>query len=411
MAGQAAHLSTETAAPVSLRPTAGSIGNSSYRTPPYSIVRRAVNISVSVPGALPGPACVVNLVRGFALHRRPTLDQMLLCTILIAAALTWSTAATAGPKEACDYSARLLGVSCVVMVDGKIVHEQYRQPGDEVERWRLASGTKSFSGVVAAAAVQDQLLTLDEPVSDTLTEWRSDERKDITIRQLLSLTSGIATPAPGRGGRIAPDDSGAQPLMYPPGTRHAYGQAPFQIFAALMARKLKGEGYEAYLQRRLLNVLGITLEFKPLAGLGRDAADWGGGGAMSARDWARFGEFVRQGGQWNGRQLVDPAALAENFIGSAVHPGYGLTWWLKPPKGGASVPLEGTTKNATDFYLGAADTLPADKIWMAAGAGKQRMVIVPERKLVAVRQTSRLLLAERSGFSDVEFLRLLLDPQ
>jgi hypothetical protein len=47
---------------------------------------------------------------------------------------------------------------------------------------------------------------------------------------------------------------------------------------------------------------------------------------------------------------------------------------------------------------------------MAAGAGKQRMVILPERNLVVVRQTSRMLLGERTGFSDVEFLRLLLQP-
>jgi hypothetical protein len=47
---------------------------------------------------------------------------------------------------------------------------------------------------------------------------------------------------------------------------------------------------------------------------------------------------------------------------------------------------------------------------MAAGAGKQRMVILPERNMVAVRQSARMLLGERSGFSDVEFLRLLLAP-
>jgi hypothetical protein len=46
---------------------------------------------------------------------------------------------------------------------------------------------------------------------------------------------------------------------------------------------------------------------------------------------------------------------------------------------------------------------------MAAGAGKQRLVTLPERNMVAVRQTRRLLLGERSGFSDIEFLRLLLD--
>lgn len=323
-------------------------------------------------------------------------------------ALAVSGPATAGPKEACDYSARFDGATCVVMVQGRIVHEQYRQPGDEAVRWRLASGTKSFSGVAAAAAVKDGLLSLDEPVSYTLTEWRNDGRRSITIRQLLSLTSGIDTPAPGRGGRSSPEEAVKRALAASPGTRFAYGQAPFQIFAALMARKLKAESYEAYLRRRVLNGLGITLEFKQQSPLARGGIDWGGGAAMNARDWARFGEFVRLGGEWNGQQWLDVAALRANFVGSTTHPGYGLTWWLKPPPG-ATVPLEGTTENATDFFQGGVDALPVTQVWMAAGAGKQRMIILPERQMVAVRQTRRALLGERSGFSDVEFLRLLLN--
>ena len=123
-----------------------------------------------------------------------------------------------------------------------------------------------------------------------------------------------------------------------------------------------------------------------------------------------MGEFVRQGGKWKGHQWVDGATLAQNFMGSAIHGGYGITWWLKPRKG-ATVPVSGTTENATDFYKGGADELPVSEVWMAAGAGKQRLYIVPDRQVVAVRQTSKMLLGERSGFSDVEFLRLLLLPR
>jgi CubicO group peptidase (beta-lactamase class C family) len=317
-----------------------------------------------------------------------------------------ASAAYAGPKEACDYSARMDGVSCLVMVGGQTVHEAYTGPGGIEKAWGLASGTKSFSGVAAAAAVQDGLFKLDDPVSNILTEWKADARKDVTIRQLLSLTSGIKTASPGMGSlRIDYAEAVALPLEHPPGTHYAYGQAPFQIFAAMMERKLGGEKYRAYLQRRYLDALGIELEMRqPMFG---GDPSWGGGASLKARDWAKFGEFVRQGGKWNGKQLVDPVALAECFKGSSVHGGYGLTWWLKPPKG-ATVPLSGTTENATDFYKGGAETLPVSQVWMAAGAGKQRMVIVPERDMVVVRQTSRLLLGERSGFSDVEFLRLLL---
>ena len=99
---------------------------------------------------------------------------MLSRALLSVFALAVGVPAIAGPRQACDYSARFDGVTCLVMLGGSIVHEQYRQTGDEAERWRLASGTKSFSGVAAAAAVQDGLLSLDERVSDTLTDWRDD---------------------------------------------------------------------------------------------------------------------------------------------------------------------------------------------------------------------------------------------
>jgi CubicO group peptidase (beta-lactamase class C family) len=63
----------------------------------------------------------------------------------------------------------------------------------------LASGTKSFAGVLAAAAQEDKILKLDERVSETITEWKSDKEKSkITIRQLLTLTSGLDTGQNGR---------------------------------------------------------------------------------------------------------------------------------------------------------------------------------------------------------------------
>jgi len=100
--------------------------------------------------------------------------------------------AHAGVTEAAAYNAKKGGVSLVVMKDGEIVFEDYPNNGGCDKAFELASGTKSFSGVIAAAAVQDGLLSLDERAADTLTEWRDDPRKaDITIRQLLSLTSGV----------------------------------------------------------------------------------------------------------------------------------------------------------------------------------------------------------------------------
>lgn len=317
--------------------------------------------------------------------------------------------ATAGPKEACDYSATQQGVSCLVLVDGQPVHEAYSGQGGPEKTWGLASGTKSFSGVAAAAAVQDGLIALDEKLSDTIVEWKGDARKDVTVRQMLSLTSGVRTPPPMEQLRLPFAEALMLPQEHAPGSHFAYGQAPFQIFAAFMERKLQGEKYEAYLNRRIMAPLGIKLEMRK--GWYDGDPNFGGGGIMGARDWARFGEFVRLGGRWNGKQIVDARALAEIFKGTAANPAYGLTWWLKPPVG-AQLPASPTMERATDMYKDRAglDSLPVKDVWMAAGAGKQRLYIIPERKIVAVRQTARMLMGERVPYSDVEFLRLLLTP-
>ncbi len=96
-------------------------------------------------------------------------------------------------KLAAEYSREFRGLSVLIMKGDKVVFEEYQNGHSADKPWMLASGTKSFSGVMLAAAIEDGLVTsFDEKVSDTITEWKSDPRKArITIRQLLSLTSGI----------------------------------------------------------------------------------------------------------------------------------------------------------------------------------------------------------------------------
>ena len=90
---------------------------------------------------------------------------------------------------AARYSAERSGVSLLVMQAGRTLFENYPRGGPE-RFYELASGTKSFSGVMAAALVQDGLLTLDETCADTLTEWHADPvKRTATIRSLLSLES------------------------------------------------------------------------------------------------------------------------------------------------------------------------------------------------------------------------------
>lgn len=306
---------------------------------------------------------------------------------------------------AAAYSAQRRGVSLLVWRKGRVVFEDYPAPGGPDRAWELASGTKSFSGVMAAAAVQDGMLRLDERCAETLAEWRGDPDKSaLSVRQLLTLTGGVGAGRIGRPPTYA--DAVAMPLSAPPGTRFLYGPAPFQVFGEIMRRKLLAAGRPAdplaYLQARIFDPLGIAPQ------RWRRGADGlphlPSGAALTARDWATFGAFVLRGGREGGRRLVDPVALGACFEGTAVNPGYGLTWWLlkpglKPP--GRRAGIDESARALGDLGL---------TVSMAAGAGDQRLYLFPEEDMIVARQSSAVFDALRGrapDWSDAAFVRLL----
>ena len=283
-------------------------------------------------------------------------------------------------KPAADYLQSCNGHALLVYRDGQLLFEDYMNGHTQDQPHRLASGTKSFVGVLAVMAVEDGLLKLDERVADTLTEWMGDSWKSqVTIRQLLSLTSGIT------GGEVG-DVPGYREAVrlgeakFPPGEKFQYGPIPFQCFGELLRRKLepRKESVEGYIKRRLLDPIGL----KPSAWR-KDTQgnpNLPSGAQLTAREWAKFGLFVLNRGAWEGRQLVSEKLLAECFQGSKAHPAYGLTFWLN-----------------------AADERPRDLV-MAAGAGKQKLYIVPSRRLLIVQ------FAEATRrFQERELMRLVFD--
>lgn len=333
--------------------------------------------------------------------------------LALAASIAATAPALARYEDAADYNARTGGVTLLILDDGKTAFERYAKGGAPEAAYELASGTKSFSGVIAAVAVKDGLLTLDEKASATLVEWRSDPQKSaITIRDILHLTSGVKPVGLGRPPTYAA--AIALPVVATPGESFDYGPVNFQIFGEIMRRKLsdyEGGRYAdalAYLEARIFDPLGI----EPAQwNRGRDGNPQLPSGAdLTARDWARFGEFVRQGGAVDGRPLVDRDAFAAMLEGSAVNAAYGLGWWLNETPAPETLAASKTMREASDLFTHPRrGELPGD-LFMAAGAGNQRLYIIPSKELVIVRQTGRILHGRRGRrFSDVEFLLMLLD--
>jgi CubicO group peptidase (beta-lactamase class C family) len=282
-------------------------------------------------------------------------------------------------RAAASYLKGLNGHAMLVYHRDQLVFEEYFNDWSADQPHRLASGTKSFSGAMLATAVEHGLLTLDEKVVDTITEWKDDPRKSqITIRHLLSLTSGIV---PGSTRERSPSYARSVAIAgakFWPGQRFQYGPIPYQIFGELMRRKLahKNESVEAYMKRRILDPIGLTVS--------RWVKDEDGnvhlpnGMSMTAREWAKFGKLILQQGKWDGRQVVPWDVLKECFVGSRANPNYGITFWLK---GGGPAP---------------------DDMVAAHGLGSQILYIIPSLELVVVQ------FAETEQFDQASFLRRLL---
>ncbi len=313
-------------------------------------------------------------------------------------------------KLAAEYNASTKGISLLVRVDGKEAFADYPNSGRKDRAHELASGTKSFCGVLMAAAIQDKLIaSWDEKVSETITEWKDDKQKaDVTLRQLLSLTSGMGGGQIGRVPTYA--DAAVTEFKFEPGKRFQYGPSPFQTFGEVLTRKLKtnNETTYDYLQRRILKPINLQV------GSWRKGTDGQihlpSGASLTATEWAKFGELIRGGGTWNGKEIVPQKLLDECFKPGTVNPSYGLTFWLATGAGNtreAMVPALARFRNPTGK-----DELRVPDLVFAAGAGNQRLWISRQLKLVVVRQADGILVAmggkDQTGWNDREFLARLL---
>lgn len=231
---------------------------------------------------------------------------------------------------------------------GRTIFERYGAGYDERSPHALYSGTKSFWGVAACAAERDGLLTLDEPVAETVAEWRSDPRKRlVTLRQLLNLTSGIGFG--GLGNAVpTPEQSLATELKHDPGTTFTYGGIPLQVFGAVLGRKLAPRTPHDYLRERILEPLGIEIAKWRILKDGTHPLPTGA--FVTAPAWAAYGEFLRTRGR---------AEAAPCFEGSLANPHYGLGLWLRPVED------------------------PGD-VAHASGSGGQALYVVPSHDVVVV---------------------------
>jgi CubicO group peptidase (beta-lactamase class C family) len=332
---------------------------------------------------------------------------VVLCVAFAMSTIAFADIKPADCARAAKYSESNRGMSMLVTQNGRTIFEHYANGGRADERIPIFSGTKSFWGIAALVAAQQHLLQLDEPVADTMSEWKNDPlRSQITVRQLLNFTDGIE-PAPHLHRESIRDRNAAAlrlSMVATPGTVFTYGPSHLQIFSELLRRKLHGRAPASFVAEHVLSPLGIYgVDFKkdrrgnPLPASGFE---------LTAREWARFGELILSGGTYHGQQVVLPALLRQAFAGSDANPSYGLTFWLnRTAPYGQEIDVEKELdlpwQRARWSDICICKDAPPDMI-VALGSNYERLFIIPSLNTLIVRQ------GWGAKFSDAHFLRLVL---
>ena len=276
----------------------------------------------------------------------------------------------------------------VVLRHGRIVSESYVAGETQTSAHEIASAAKSVVSVLLGIAIDaGKIKSVDQSASDFIPQWKGTPKQDITLRHLLTMTSGLDFSGL-KVRAIAGDQfalNAAAPVAHPPGTEWAYATPMFHLLYHVIERAV-GEPFAAFAERVLLGPIGVeNWSWLTNQGQGESGPVTNYYSALcSARDLARFGLFALRGGAWNGRQLVDAAYFRASIAPSQkLNPAYGYLWWEN------AAPGQGAMGGEPVHAFGSA---PPDTFG-AIGAGGQVAIEVPSLDLVVVRQGELTLLS------------------
>ena len=234
----------------------------------------------------------------------------------------------------------------VVLQDGKLRLERYGLGFDEAGRWTSFSVAKSFTSTLVGAALRDGFIkSMDDKISVYIPDMKGSAYDDVSVRQLLTMTSGVrwnedyADPnsdvakfnnhKPEAGVDALVSYMRQLPRDVPAGTRWLYSTGETNLVGILVSQATK-KPLAQYLEEKVWKPAGME---QPATWLLSKTGQEISGCCLqaSARDFARFGQFIANGAQVNGQAIVPDGWLAEATTGqtSIGQPrrGYGYQWW------------------------------------------------------------------------------------
>ena len=262
-------------------------------------------------------------------------------------ALTVTLRKDGAPQSLDAFMAADFTEGLLVLQDGRIRLERYGRHLRSTGHWPGFSVTKSITSTLYGAALKDGAIrSLDDKVTAYLPEMKGSAYDEVTLRQLLTMSSGVKwsedyTDPASDVARMygTPADPGFDPIVSymrklpreaPPGTKWSYKTGETDLAGILLIRAT-GKPLATYLAEKIWRPYGME---RGAVWMVNAQGQSPGGCCLSAalRDYARFGQFILDGGRIGKRAILPPdwLALATSERIGIGRPGmgYGYFWWV-----------------------------------------------------------------------------------
>jgi CubicO group peptidase (beta-lactamase class C family) len=246
--------------------------------------------------------------------------------------------------------------------------------------------------VIGRAIAQGHIRSVDQPVSDFITEWKGTDKEGPTIRQFLQNSSGIS--------RFTYNDFkpwsqtmreylsehhediliNETRLDYPPGSEYDYSMITSDVLG-LVIERATGQRYADYLGHNLLKPIGATggtVYVNRPGGLAHTGCCL----MLRAESFVRIGALMARDGVWEGIRLLPEGWVQETVTPSPANPHWGLHMWIGKP---CVKRLRWFPERSQPVGVMHSECYLADDLFLFDGSGNQAMWIVPSKDLVVLR--------------------------
>ena len=232
-------------------------------------------------------------------------------------------------------------MSAVLIKDGYIVQEQYADGFDQDSYGTSWSTAKSYyAALIGISLDRGEIESLDDPVSKYVESYRNNEKENITIRQILNMTSGLEFPSHEHEMMFLEADhvkyAEKVGVENPPGEVFQYNNVNSMMIGEIL-KGATGKTAKALLDERVFSQIGLEnyTAWEDSAGntMTYCCLD------MSARDYSKFGLLFNRDGRWGDKQIISKDYVDESlqlYWGSTPDMGwshsdtrgYSLQWWI-----------------------------------------------------------------------------------